>query len=338
MLSFLVMITRTGIIDQTIWSEPDYLLSSCNHSIFELFTEAGKDVLLKAIKKSMLSDDAFICENSVKLRVQPTNMTLSILPMDQLFMVHATESKLPGLNIRSRGYQDVVHQFMNTIRSYEDGSAFSGVTAPNTQVEIIKSLSNELKNRRKLLEETNTQMSVINQDLNNRLVKDALTGLVSRYQYRSEIEFSVAQNPGKLGIFVFIDIDNFKAINDNYGHAVGDQYLVEFAERLKNLPIDNTTKMRISGDEFGLFISGLDDAKAPKMDAIWHKIKDYVLSRPIEINGRKLPISISAGMSVYGLDTIDIYDLIEKADSAMYTSKRKGKNRYSVFDKTQYSH
>jgi diguanylate cyclase (GGDEF)-like protein len=335
MFSFLVMITRSGIIDQTIWSEPDYILSSCNHSLFELFTSEGKELIFKAIKKSTLDDDAFVCETSVKLLIQPSSITLCVLPMDQLFLVFATEDKLAGKGTRSKGYLDVVHKFMDTIKGYADGRAITGNAAPNTQVEIIQTLTNELRSRRRLLEETNTQMNIINQDLNNRLVKDALTGLVSRYQYRTEIEFSIAQNPGKLGIFVFMDIDNFKAVNDNYGHAAGDQYLVEFSERLKSLPIENITKMRISGDEFGLFVFGLDDTRAPKMESLWRKIKDYVLSRPIEINGNKLPITVSAGMSVYGLDTFDIYELIENADFAMYSSKRRGKNRYSVFDKNE---
>lgn len=335
MVSFLVMITRSGLVEQVIWSEPESVLSSCDHSLFELFTEDGKDALLKAIRKSTQKDDAFICETSVRLQVQPSIVTLCVLPMDQLFLVFATEDKLAGKIARNRGYLDVVHKFMDTIKGYAVGKAIAGKKAPNTQVEIIQTLTNELRNRRRLLEETNTQMNIINQDLNNRLVKDALTGLVSRYQYRAEIEFSIAQHPGKLGIFVFMDIDNFKAINDNYGHAVGDQYLVEFSERLKSLPIENMTKMRISGDEFGLFAFGLDDAKAPKMDALWRKIKDYVLSRPIEVNGYSLSITVSAGMSVYGLDTFDIYELIENADFAMYSSKRKGKNRYSIYERIE---
>lgn len=87
----------------------------------------------------------------------------------------------------------------------------------------IQTLNNELINTRRLLEKANAQLNTLNETLNNRLVKDALTGLVSRYQYRAEMEFFIAKNPGKPGVFTFMDItlDNFKGVNDNYGHGAG---------------------------------------------------------------------------------------------------------------------
>lgn len=188
-----------------------------------------------------------------------------------------------------------------------------------------------------MLEKANASLNMVNADLNNRLVKDPLTGLISRYQYRSEIEMSIASAPSKKGIFTFIDMDDFKGINDTYGHLAGDKYLVGFAERMRKLTINNTLKIRIAGDEFALFTYGLDHIDDSVIEQIWEQIQRHVLSKPLQFDGIELPYSISAGIAVYGEHTFDIYDLIDYADFAMYQAKRSGKNQYCVFDAVEYA-
>lgn len=336
MFNFLVEISKSGSIDQVIWSDPGNVVSNNHYSIFELFSRDARNVLIKAIKKSASRDDAFYCDTPLKLRDQPSSMQLCIASTDRRYLVFGAEEKMPMDGECSKGYQPVILMFMNILKSCINNKASGNSQPQNIQVDMIKTLMNELRHRKRLLEEANVQMNTLNNDLNNRLVKDTLTGLVSRYQYRTEIEYFIGKNPGKLGVFVFIDIDDFKAVNDKYGHATGDQYLVEFSERLKRLPAKDVIIMRISGDEFGLFYYELDDVQAQMMDEIWHKIKHHVLAKPIVANGYSLPITISAGMSVYGADTFEIYELIENADFAMYSAKRKGKNRYAVYDKSRH--
>jgi len=125
-------------------------------------------------------------------------------------------------------------------------------------------------------------------------------------------------------------------VNDTYGHAIGDQYLIEFAERLKRLPIERTIRMRISGDEFGLFAYGLANVDESNIQEMWDQINTYVLFGPIETRSGRVPLSISAGVAIYGRDTSDIYELIEYADFAMYNAKKAGKNGLQVFDKSQF--
>ncbi|MPN63907.1 hypothetical protein SDC9_211674 [bioreactor metagenome] len=94
--------------------------------------------------------------------------------------------------------------------------------------------------------------------------------------------------------------------------------------------------MRISGDEFGLYLHGIENTDNIYMDKIWDMLKEYVLYGPIVNGSREIPLAVSAGMAAYGGDTKEIYDLIEYADFAMYEAKKSGKNRYAVFDPAEY--
>jgi diguanylate cyclase (GGDEF)-like protein len=132
---------------------------------------------------------------------------------------------------------------------------------------------------------------------------------------------------------MFIDIDDFKNINDTYGHGVGDEYLIEFANRLKALPIENTIQLRIAGDEFGLFSYGLTEIDEDYKQNYWKIITENILNKPFEIKGEQLTFAFSGGIAVYGRDTDEIYELIEFADSAMYEAKRSGKNKMASYKK-----
>jgi diguanylate cyclase (GGDEF)-like protein len=332
MLSFLVKINKLGAIEQVIWSDPEEFVSDDHNSIFQLFSKDDKNTLLKAMKKSAHFENAFFCDAILTLRDQPVNMLLCIMSMKKRYLVFAAEHQTAWNEECVQGYQAIILMFMSIIKSFVSKAVSVGGSQPaNEQTEMIQTLVSELKSRKQLLEDANTKLNTTNQDLNNRLVQDSLTGLVSRYQYRAEIEYMIGKNPGKLGIFTFIDIDNFKSVNDRYGHGVGDQFLVEFSRRLKEIPVDDMVRMRISGDEFGLFVFGMEQCGAEEMEGLWHKVKTHVLSKPIEINGHRLPVTVSAGMSVYGRDTKEIYELIEYADHAMYSVKRNGKNHYRAF-------
>ena len=94
--------------------------------------------------------------------------------------------------------------------------------------------------------------------------------------------------------------------------------------------------MRISGDEFGLYLHGHEHPDAEYMEKIWEFIKKHVLFGPIVTDSGDIPLSVSVGMAAYGEDTKEVYDLIEYADFAMYNAKRSGKNQYAVFDAAEY--
>ncbi len=333
MVSFLVRIGKLGILKEVYWSDPAYLFPHLNTSFLDCFTDPEKALLVQVIARCQ-NENCFQCELALKLMNFPTRVNLCALPVvEDLFILGVEENSLAY----SPAEREVIHHLLIAIRdSASKSEAAAHTETVRQQFEHIQRLNNELINTRRALEKTNAQLNIANQDLNNRLVRDALTGLVSRYQYRTEIENAIRKYPGQFAIFTYIDLDQFKAINDRYGHAIGDRYLVEFAERLKHLPLQNTIKIRIAGDEFGMFTAGLETADFAQVEAIWTQLTNGVMSAPVTLDDLILPLSLSAGMAVYGKDTLDIYTLIDYADFAMYRAKSAGKSQFRIFDLAEY--
>ena len=338
MISFLIMIDSSGVINEIIWSDPAYVVSTNQSTIFELFDANDKDVFGRIIESVKPGDNMLHCNSTLALKDSSVKIKLCLFPIENQFLVFAADEQFAQDEGCTKDFSEVVHKFMDTIRNYLLNIKFHSDVNARAQFEKIQILNNQLMNTGRLLEKANAQLQVLNKDLNNRLVKDALTGLVSRYQYREEIDITIAHNPGKLGIFTYLDIDDFKSINDTYGHPAGDKFLIEFSQRLLRLPVANTIKLRISGDEFGLFTFGFDIVRPADFEDLWQQIRQHVLSEPVKINNVQIKVSVSAGMAVYGKDTLEIYDLIEYADFAMYHAKKSGKNCCRIFDKFEYEH
>ena len=334
MISFLISIDKFGIITDINWSSPTHLIMMRNNSILDLFHDTEKDIvkdlILKSIRDIKLTKSPILLHLNGQIEIE-----MILCPIDSHVLVFAIET-FEMTEIERDKFFEIIYKFVATIQTYFKSNEVHNNESAIILFEKIQGLNNDLVNTKRALEKTNAQLNRLNQDLNNRLVKDALTGLVSRYQYRTEMDFVISNNPGKLGIFAFIDIDEFKAINDSYGHMAGDAFLVEFANRLKKLPGDNIIKLRIAGDEFGIFAYGYENLNLNVMNELWEKIQEYILTEPIEIEGTNLQVSISVGMSAYGIDTHEIYEIIEYADFAMYQAKLSGKNCFRCFDKNDY--
>ncbi len=336
MASFLIIIDSSEKITEIIWSDPIFIISRHHPLLSDSFLAEDRERLRAVIDKCRQDEGLSQCSIPFRLVSTGLEMRICVLPMADDMLVFGWDEQIPGNDQFMLKVQGIIHKFMESIKAYLESNLFHNTKSISLQFEKIQKLNNDLTNAERKLEKANGQLEQLNRELNNRLVKDALTGLVSRYQYHTEIDMLIESDPEKSGVFVFIDIDDFKSVNDAHGHAVGDQYLIGFADRLKELPFEKSIKMRISGDEFGVFIFGMKEIKSAQMDAIWKKICSHVLFGPIETDAGEIPISISAGMAVYGDDTSNIYELIEYADFAMYMAKKKGKNGFHVFDKSEY--
>jgi GGDEF domain-containing protein len=251
MFSFLVEATKAGRVSEVFGSEPETAAPALNGSLYEIFADDDRDALQQAIRRCA-GGGGFISLQSLRLKDPKPDLTVCLAPAEKRVLIFAAEIRTSKLGAQGRDLLNIVRLFMLAF------NAHSRHATAGMQTDMIQTLAKELISRKRQMEETNVWMNLVNEDLNNRLVKDALTGLVSRYQYRAEIEYRIGGNPRKLGVFIFIDVDDFKSVNDRYGHAAGDEYLVELAERLKRLDIPDIVRMRISGDEFGLFVYGLD--------------------------------------------------------------------------------
>lgn len=158
---------------------------------------------------------------------------------------------------------------------------------------------------------------------------DQLTDLPNRALFQDRLRNALARarrEKARLAV-LFLDLDKFKAVNDCYGHLVGDELLQEVALRLKQCVRESDTVGRLGGDEFVVLINGVEHWNAAAVVA--EKIR-LALCRPCELQGRAIQITPSIGIAVYPEDGEDDQALLCSADGAMYLAKTRGGNHYSV--------
>ena len=160
---------------------------------------------------------------------------------------------------------------------------------------------------------------------------DPLTALPNRRLLGDRLRQAIAQTrrAGKIAAICLLDLDNFKPINDRYGHAAGDAVLVEAARRLAACVREDDTVARLGGDEFVLLLLNLEWVE--ECDAILSRILQEVAA-PIDFNEHRLGVSASIGVTLLPQDDNDADLLLRHADHALYQAKQAGRNRYHLFD------
>ncbi len=156
---------------------------------------------------------------------------------------------------------------------------------------------------------------------------DPLTALPNRYALQMRLK-ELAKNQQKRFGVVFIDIDDFKFINDSYGHTFGDEFLMQLAKALVALNITSDI-FRIGGDEFVLIVENFESKK--ELSAYAEQILEKIATE-YEVEGVKFFVTCSIGICIYPDDSEKVEDLLTNADLAMYEAKKEGKNRYRFFD------
>lgn len=176
-----------------------------------------------------------------------------------------------------------------------------------------------------------TERKAAEQQIEFLAYRDVLTGLPNRLLLHDRFEQAIgyADRSGTHVALLFLDLDNFKSINDSLGHAVGDLLLKEIAIRLGACVRDTDTISRQGGDEFLIVLPDLSDidAVAPVLNMIRQRMKD-----PFDISGTEISTSVSMGVAIYPEDGENFDTLLKKADMAMYRAKEAGRNTYQFFD------
>lgn len=163
---------------------------------------------------------------------------------------------------------------------------------------------------------------------------DVLTGLPNRAMLREIVQRAIsnASRTQQLVAIMFIDLDGFKPVNDQYGHAVGDQLLTAVAERLRGAVRQSDTVARVGGDEFVALATGIDSREGAS--GLAGKLLDS-LAAPFLVRGKKLVIRASVGIAMFPADGADGETLINNADQAMYRAKLEGGQRHEFFEQVQ---
>lgn len=165
---------------------------------------------------------------------------------------------------------------------------------------------------------------------------DHLTGLPNRALLDDRVAqaISMAQRRGESIALLFMDLDNFKHINDSLGHDIGDEVLVGTARRMRRQVREQDTLARTGGDEFVLVMPGTDADGAAHLA---QKLLDSI-SKPLRVAHHELSVTPSVGIAMYPQDGRDFDSLVQHADVAMYRAKQDGRNAYRFFAPDMQSH
>jgi len=175
-----------------------------------------------------------------------------------------------------------------------------------------------------------TEHKRLQTELAHQAFHDALTQLANQALFRDRVEHAVvraSRHDSHLAV-LFLDMDNFKTVNDSLGHTAGDELLVAVADRLGECLRLEDTAARLGGDEFAVLLEDLTD-KREATDVAERVLA--ALRRPLQIGGREMFVGVSVGIA-FDLPGADSDQLLRNADLAMYTAKSRGKGRYEIFE------
>ena len=179
-----------------------------------------------------------------------------------------------------------------------------------------------------------TERHELEQQLTHQAFHDALTGLANRALFRDRLGHAMARARGSGGYGVlFIDLDDFKTVNDSLGHAAGDDLLREMTTRLRICLRDGDTAARLGGDEFAILLEDVEDDE--HCIVIARRLLE-ALARPFVLGATEVTTGASIGIAVGQTGPATPEDLMRNADLALYDAKNAGKNRYAVFAPTMH--
>ena len=155
---------------------------------------------------------------------------------------------------------------------------------------------------------------------------DSLTGALNRHRFLelAQVELKRSKREGASLTLLMIDVDHFKQINDNYGHAVGDDVLKTLAARWRTALRDHDLLGRLGGDEFVALLSG---PSAREAETVAQRLYHSTTAKPFQTGGFQIPVKLSVGIAVFTDDTASLSDFLARADAALYAAKAAGRNR-----------
>jgi diguanylate cyclase (GGDEF)-like protein/PAS domain S-box-containing protein len=207
----------------------------------------------------------------------------------------------------------------------KDGSLY----VQNTSITAVRDPAGRLTYYAALCSDV-TQQRHHTEELEAKLNQDALTGLPNRLLLDDRLQLGLAQARRERSLLAvcFIDLDDFKPINDTYGHRAGDQVLIEIAHRLQQSIRGGDTAARLGGDEFILLLTNLANADECRQGV--ERLLSAI-TQPIVTDSGRVQVSASIGIALFPRDAQNGDELILMADQAMYNAKNTGRNRYSEY-------
>ena len=169
----------------------------------------------------------------------------------------------------------------------------------------------------------------INEQLSRLAMLDPLTGVFNRrtFEERAQLVIAAAVERGRPLSLLAVDIDHFKDVNDEFGHAGGDEALRLVVALMRETLAEGQILSRIGGEEFAVLLPGADEDEAR---ATAERLRRHLEGSPVDVEGRELFLKISAGVATLGPDMETLAILLRAADRALYAAKRAGRNRVAT--------
>ncbi len=183
------------------------------------------------------------------------------------------------------------------------------------------------------LEQTVWQLRELQRQLEHQAYHDSLTGLANRTLFIDRVEEALAHPDPSVAV-LFVDIDDFKTVNDTLGHTVGDQLLIAVAERLCTCVRPSDTVARFGGDEFAVLLDRLD---GPEDVVVVAERIISALAQRVPAGGEAVSVGASVGIATSRPESMRAGELIRDADVAMYDAKQRGKGRWARFERSMHT-
>ena len=212
-----------------------------------------------------------------------------------------------------------------------------GTSFTDDDLRLLETLANQaaiaLENGQ--LEQSLSELSRLKEQLRYQAYHDPLTGLANRSLFVEQVNEHLGRSAdGPRPVVLFVDLDDFKVVNDTLGHRAGDQLLVAVADRVRSCIRAGDLAARLGGDEFALLLD--DEPDLARSVAVCRRLLE-ALQVPLQIDGQEIAVSASIGMATARAENQRADELLRNADVAMYTAKADGKSRYAVFQPTMHA-
>ena len=206
---------------------------------------------------------------------------------------------------------------------------------------VVRDTDNEVCGLRGIMFDI-SQRKLAEQEIERLAFYDPLTSLPNRRMLTDFLQGIVDTTDisGAFGVVIFIDLDNFKTLNDTYGHDVGDLFLTQAANRLKNAVRVDDMVARLGGDEFIIVVQA-DKESSYSFKNTAERIATNIIrgmDSPFQLEGNEYLSTASLGMYFYNAMTDSVTDMLQRADLAMYHTKENGRNNFSIFNPEMQSH
>ena len=329
-----------SVRQEKLWEEEDIKLLRLLGEIFvsafdrEKVVEALRtsEAELRAVFAAM-NDSVVICDrNGEYLEIARTNPTSRLKPSAELVGKTLFEV-MPKQTARL-----ILEQIQHALDSQRTVNVDYSLSIDGQQVWFAGAISPIAGDRVILVARDITDRKASEEQLLYTALHDALTGLPNRRFLVERLERALERkkrHPSLLVGVLFMDLDNFKVINDSLGHANGDQFLTDIGLRLKACVRGSDTVARLGGDEFAFLLDDIENIQ--EAIQIAERVQSDLASH-VELDGHRVFTSASIGIALAGANHQHPEEVLRDADAAMYRAKAKGKGRYEIYDAALHMH